>query len=128
LDLERFASAFGDERRDGMDAIRFNEYGLGRLIDSQIELCELFEGARAPGRREAPVLISLSSGKAPAECLADLVDQALAVYEGSGFAQDPRIFALKFALTESIVEMSCALPSDIDPSPPCVLQSYPLRK
>jgi hypothetical protein len=89
-----------------MSATAFNGNELERLVDRHIELCELFNGTVAPGRREAPILVTSSGGKAMAECLADLVDQALVVYEGSGFAQDSRIFALKIALTEAIVEMS----------------------
>jgi len=80
--------------------------GLQRLINRHIELCELFEGGNASERRAAPILVTLSGGRASAECLADLVDRALIAYEGSGFTPDPRITALKFALSEAIVEMA----------------------
>jgi hypothetical protein len=89
-----------------MSATGFNGNELEQLVDRHIELCELFEGMGASARRQAPALITQSGGKATAECLADLVDQALAAYEGSDFAQDPRILALKIALTEAIIERS----------------------
>jgi hypothetical protein len=103
---KRLASAFGGERRDGMSAIGFRGAGLERLIDRHTELCGLFDGKGPPVCRETPILITPNIGKATAECLADLVDQALEAYGGSGSAQDPRIFALKIALTDAIVEMA----------------------
>lgn len=89
-----------------MSATGFRGDGLGRLVDSHRELCELFEGkGRFAGHEEA-ILVAFSGGKATAECFADLVDRALAAYEGPGLAQDPRILALKIALTDAIVEMA----------------------
>jgi hypothetical protein len=75
---------------------------LERLVDRHIELCELFVGKKARSGRTAPPLFTLAEGKAVAECLADLVDRALVAYEGSGFAEDTTIFALKAALVEVI--------------------------
>jgi hypothetical protein len=85
-----------------MDAANIRDYELDRLVDSHIELCELFDGARVSGRREAPLLITMTEGKAWADCLADLVDRALVVYGGPGFVQDTAIFALKAALVQAI--------------------------
>jgi hypothetical protein len=89
-----------------MSAMRLSGNELERLVDRHIELCELFEERRAPGRRQAPVLVTMNGGKATVECLADLVDRALVAYEGSGFAEDATIFALKVALVDAIFEMA----------------------
>jgi hypothetical protein len=75
---------------------------LEKLVDRHIELCERFEGSRTRGRRQAPALFTLTEGKALSDCYADLVDQALVAYEGSGFAQDLTIYALKSALVQAI--------------------------
>jgi hypothetical protein len=85
-----------------------NSFGIGleRLVDSHIELCELFDETKHCARSESPLLITMSGGKDASECLADLVDRALVAYESYGFAQDPTIFALKIALTEAIMEMT----------------------
>jgi hypothetical protein len=89
-----------------MSAISVKGDGLGRLVDRHAELCEVFNGNGSPACVEAPVLIAPNGGKTSAECIADLVDQALAVYGGTDFAQDPRIIALKIALTDAIVELA----------------------
>jgi hypothetical protein len=89
-----------------MSAIGLKGDGLGRLVERHVELCEFFNCKGPPAGREVPILIAPSGGKTTAECLADLVDQALAVYEGWDFSQDPRIFALKIALTDAIVELA----------------------
>jgi hypothetical protein len=78
---------------------------LERLVDRHIELSELFVGAWTSGPRAAPLpLVTMTGGKAFADCLADLVDRALVAYEGAGFPQDSTILALKFALVETIVD------------------------
>ena len=89
-----------------MSAISVKGNGLGRLVDRHMELCELFNGKGAHACAEPPVLIAPNVGKTSAECIADLVDQALAVNGGADFAQDPRIIALKIALTDAIVELA----------------------
>ena len=75
---------------------------LERLVDRHIELSELFDGRRENGRRGSPVLVTMTGGKAVADCIADLVDRALVAYEGSGFSQDSVIFSLKAALAQVI--------------------------
>jgi hypothetical protein len=80
--------------------------GIERLIDSHTELCGIFDGKSAAVTRDAPPLITPSLGRDGAECLADLVDQALAAYESADYARDPRIFALKIALTDAILELA----------------------
>jgi hypothetical protein len=89
-----------------MDATGYRGEGIERLIDSHTELCEFFDGKRAPASRAAPILVAPNSGKASAELLADLVDQALAACGGSDCADDPRLFALKIALTDAIMELA----------------------
>jgi hypothetical protein len=89
-----------------MSEIGMKRTGLGRLIDRHVELCELFNQNGSSICREAPSLIAPNGGKTSAECLADLVDQALVVYGGMDFAQDPRILSLKIALTDAIVELA----------------------
>ncbi len=75
---------------------------LERLVDRHIELSELFESRRGRARPGSPVLVTMTGGKALADCLADLVDRALVAYEGSGFPQDSVIFSLKAALVQVI--------------------------
>jgi hypothetical protein len=89
-----------------MDLIGHKGNQIELLIDRHAELCECFSPKSRPSCRGAPVLISPNGGKSTAECLAALVDQALFVYEGSDCGQDPRIFALKIALTDTIVELT----------------------
>ena len=89
-----------------MSEMKFEKGELERLVDRHIELCELFGERRRTGRREAPVLVTMNDGKRAADCLSDLVDRALVAYEGSGFAEDPTIFALKIALVDAIFEMA----------------------
>jgi hypothetical protein len=89
-----------------MSAIGMKRDGLGRLIDRHTELCEFFDEKGSRACDQAPVLIAPNAGKTSAECLADLVGQALAVHEGADFARDPRILALKIALTDAIVELA----------------------
>lgn len=89
-----------------MSEARHGDDELERLVHRHIELSELFEGRPAQGCREPPRLATLREAKDEVECLADLVDRALVAYEGWGFAQDPTIIALKFALSEAIVERS----------------------
>ena len=89
-----------------MSATRSSGDELERLVDRHIELCGLFGGRRLPGRRGAPVLVTTNVGKAAVECLADLVDRAIVAYEGSPFAEDRTIFALKIALVDAIFEMA----------------------
>jgi hypothetical protein len=79
---------------------------LERLVDSHIELSELFGGATAIGRRNAPCLVAVDIGKTRAEVLADLVDRAVVAYEGYGFSKDPTILALKLALAQEIVRLT----------------------
>jgi hypothetical protein len=89
-----------------MSATEFGLRGaeLERLVDRHIELSELFEGTRSPGRRGAPLLlVTMTEGKDLTDCLTDLVDRALVAYEGAGFAQDDTILALKSALVQAIV-------------------------
>jgi hypothetical protein len=75
---------------------------LEKLVDRHIELCERFVRLRAPEHGRAPAIFTMWEGKAVAECFADLADRALVVYEGSGFVQDPTIYALKAALAQAI--------------------------
>jgi hypothetical protein len=89
-----------------MSAIGIKGDGLDMLVDRHAELCEFFNGKGSPLRLEAPPLIAPSAGKTLSECLANLVDQALAVYEGADFSNDPRLFALKIALTDAILELT----------------------
>jgi hypothetical protein len=89
-----------------MSATRFDCDEIERLVDRHIELCELFEERMPRGRRAAPLLVTMSGGKASSECLGDLVDRALVAYEGSGFSQDSTIYALKIALVQAIIDMS----------------------
>jgi hypothetical protein len=89
-----------------MDAARIACYELERLVDRQIELCELFDGKMPMGRKAAPFLVTMSEGKAISKCYTDLADRALIAYEGSGFAGDTAIYALKVALVQAIVDMS----------------------
>jgi hypothetical protein len=89
-----------------MDAARIACYELERLVDSQIELCKLFEGKMPIARKAAPFLITMNGGKAISECFTDLADRARIAYEGSGFAGDTTIYALKVVLVHAIVDMS----------------------
>jgi hypothetical protein len=89
-----------------MSAMRLSGDELERLVDRHIGLCELFGGRRIPGRRDAPVLVTMNEGKASLECLADLVDRTIVAYEGAGYAEDRTIFALKIALVDAIFEMA----------------------
>lgn len=89
-----------------MDALRTGCDELERLVDRHIELCEHFDGEMPLARKAAPFLGTMSGGKAPSECLANLVDRALVAYEGSDFTGDTAIYALKIALVHAIVEMS----------------------
>jgi hypothetical protein len=85
-----------------MNATNPNMGELERLVDRHIELCELFDGTRALGRPEPPLLVTTTEGKTVADCIADLVDRALVTYGSSGIAQDSTIFALKAALIQVI--------------------------
>jgi len=85
-----------------MDATRNASNELQKLVDRHIELCELFDGAIPPARRNSPLLVTMNDGKAMAECLSDLVDNALVAYEVTGFAQDPTIYCLRILLSEAI--------------------------
>jgi hypothetical protein len=87
-----------------MNTARMSGLDLERLVDRHIELCQLFEGRRTPGRREIPLLVAITAGKPVADYFVDLVDRALAAYEGSGFVQDSLIFSLKSALVQEIVD------------------------
>jgi hypothetical protein len=79
-----------------------------RLVESHIELCKRFDRPGTPGPREVPLLETWSGEKNTAECLADLVDRALAAYEGRRTSSDPRISSLKLALIEAISELARA--------------------
>ena len=92
-----------------MNATGLSGDEIERLVDRHIELCELFIGTSPAARREAPVLVTMTDGKTRADCLADLVDRALVAYEGTGFAQDSSIFALKAALVQ-VITASGVLP------------------
>jgi len=89
-----------------MGAVGDKGSNIERWIERHTELCEFFDGRGASPGRGASLLIAPSHGKTTAECLADLVDQALAVYESADFARDPRVFALKIAVTEAILELT----------------------
>lgn len=89
-----------------MSAMSMRGDGLALLVDRHAELCELFNGKSSPRRMGAPLLITSNEGKPHDECLADLVGHALAAYEGADSSLDPRLFALKIALTDAILELA----------------------
>jgi hypothetical protein len=89
-----------------MGDARFKSEELDLLVARHIELCELFDEKRPMPRRSPPNLVTMSEGKATVECLADLVDRALLAYEGKDFSQDPTIYALKIALTDTIMSLT----------------------
>jgi hypothetical protein len=89
-----------------MSDIGYRKDEIELLIDRHAELCEFFDGKNTPLGREVPPLMAPNGGRTTSECLADLVDQALAAYGSADFAQDPRIFALKIALTDAILELA----------------------
>jgi|GEM_PF-5073984 len=79
---------------------------IEQLVDRHAELCQIFEGATSPEGGKEPHLICPSFGRSEDECLADLVDQALEVYQYAGSPRDRRVFALKIALTDAIMELA----------------------
>jgi hypothetical protein len=87
-----------------MDASRIMGDELEKLVDRHIELCELFDGTRLPKRPAAPLLMTMSDGKASAQCLSDLAERAFAAYEAPGFAQDPIVYSLRIFLAEAIAK------------------------
>jgi hypothetical protein len=89
-----------------MSATRYSVNEIELLVDRHVGLCEIYGGMADHGRREPPVLSTMSEGKAASQCLADLADLTLTAYASQGMVKDSALYSLKAVLAEAIVAMA----------------------